>query len=126
VAATLYLHDDETVYSYLGGADHAYQSARPTNAVVHETVRWARGQGKRRLLLGGGYRTGDGIMRFKESFSPLRVDLPVLGRVHDQPTYDRWVRQWRAAGGDDADGFFPLYRAPVLAQRAAGPAPVSR
>ena len=111
IAATLYLHDDEDVYSYLGGADHAYQHLRPTNAVVHETIRWAREQGKRRLVLGGGYRPGDGIFRFKASFSPERAELRLAKRVHMPEAYEELVAAWRARHRAEPAGYFPLYRA---------------
>ena len=54
IAGTLYLHDEENVYSYLGGADERYQNARPTNAIVYKTMLWAKAAGKSRLILGGG------------------------------------------------------------------------
>ena len=102
VAATLYLHDADDVYSYLGGADHDFQQLRPTNAVVHDTIAWARAEGKRRLILGGGYRPDDGIFRFKASFSPLRATLELARRVHLPDDYEALVAAWRAhnpAGG---------------------------
>lgn len=113
VAATLYLHDDEDVYSYLGGADHDYQHLRPTNAVVHDTIRWAREQGKRRLILGGGYRPDDGIFRFKSSFSPRRAILELARRVHLAGEYEALVGAWREHHGEGADpgAYFPAYRA---------------
>jgi serine/alanine adding enzyme len=113
VAATLYLHDADDVYSYLGGADHDYQHLRPTNAVVHDTIAWAREERKRRLILGGGYRPDDGIFRFKASFSPLRAQLDLPRRVHLPDDYEALVAAWRAHHGGDGDGggFFPLYRA---------------
>lgn len=114
IAGTLYLHDGADVYSYLGGADHEHQALRPTNAVVHATVAWARGLGKRRLILGGGYEPGDGIFRFKASFSPERARLRMVRRVHREQDYERLVAGWRGSGGQgDGGGFFPLYRAPV-------------
>ncbi len=116
VAATLYLHDSDDVYSYLGGADHDYQHLRPTNAVVHDTIAWARAAGKRRLVLGGGYRPDDGIFRFKASFSPLRATLELARRVHLPDDYDALVAAWRAHHGGPGDGgsFFPAYRATVV------------
>ncbi len=80
IAGTLYLHDDTDVYSYLGGADQEFQQIRPTNAVVHETIQWAQGAGKQRLILGGGYHSDDGIFRYKSSFSPLRARFHVYRR----------------------------------------------
>lgn len=111
IAATLYLHDDNEVYSYLGGADHDYQRLRPTNAVVDETIRWAREEGKRRLVLGGGYEPGDGILRFKGSFSPLRAELRLYRRVHLDEEYASLRDAWREHDGAEGSGFFPPYRA---------------
>jgi hypothetical protein len=113
VAATLYLHDETDAYSYLGGADHEAQRVRPTNAIVHEMIRWGRARGIRRLILGGGYAPDDGIMRFKSSFSPLRRPFHVYKRVHRPDAYAALCRAWRDRHGTDGagSGFFPPYRA---------------
>jgi serine/alanine adding enzyme len=112
VAATLYLYDDTDVFSYLGGADHGFQHARPTNAIVHEMIRWSRSQGMLRLVLGGGYAPNDGILRFKASFSPLRADFRVYRHVHMPNEYAALRDAWRRRHGAAAEeGFFPPYRA---------------
>ena len=113
IAGTLYLYDDADVYSYLGGADHAFQHLRPTNAIVYEMIRWARRQGKQRLVLGGGYGPGDGILRFKASFSPLRASFYVYKRVHLPDAYGALRETWRDHYGTDGETtrFFPPYRA---------------
>lgn len=113
IAATLYLHDADDVYSYLGGADHLHQELRPTNAVVHQTIAWAREQGKRRLILGGGYTPNDGIMRFKAGFSPSRATLELARRVHLPDDYETLIDAWaKLYPGAQSTGFFPAYRAP--------------
>jgi serine/alanine adding enzyme len=112
IAATLYLHDNADAYSYLGGADHSFQRARPTNAIVDEMIRWSRAEGKQRLVLGGGYAPGDGILRFKASFSPRRADFRVYRHVHMPDAYAALREAWRdryGTAGDEA--FFPPYRA---------------
>jgi CelD/BcsL family acetyltransferase involved in cellulose biosynthesis len=111
VAATLYLHDEDDAYSYLGGADHRYQRLRPTNAVVYEMILWARERGIKRLILGGGYGPDDGILRFKASFSPLRREFQVYRRVHLPDAYGELVARWRELhGGADPRSYFPPYR----------------
>jgi lipid II:glycine glycyltransferase (peptidoglycan interpeptide bridge formation enzyme) len=112
IAATLYLHDDIDVFSFLGGADPGFQLLRPTNAVIWDTIQWARKSGKKRLILGGGYKPDDGIFRFKATFSRLRQAFYTYSRVHLQRDYVRLERQcreyYRAAGL--AAGYFPTYR----------------
>lgn len=118
IAGTLYLHDDSDVYSYLGGADQAYQHARPSNAVVFETIRWAQAQGKRRLILGGGYMPDDGIFRFKASFSPLRAQFNVYRKIHSPSAYRELTQAWERNTGSDpaATRYFPIYRSPEPAR----------
>ena len=117
VAGTLYLHDATDVYSYLGGADQEFQQIRSTNAIVYETIQWARDAGKRRLILGGGYRPDDGIFRFKSSFSPFRSRFHVYRRIHLPYEYDRLCRAWSSYYHCDPllNDYFPAYRSqPVL------------
>ncbi len=112
VAATLYLHDDMDVYSYLGGADQAFQQIRPTNAVVLDTIQWAQRMGKRRLILGGGYMPDDGIFRFKASFSPLRARFQVYRNIHLPEQYNNLCAAWEQYYGIavQSNGYFPAYR----------------
>ncbi len=112
VAGTLFLHDDEDVYSYLGGGYDAHQGVRPTNAIVYDTIRWAQNQGKKRLILGGGYGQNDGIFRFKASFSPLRARFSVYRQVHIADQYDVLCAEWAAhhEASPEHEGFFPQYR----------------
>ena len=113
VAGTLYLHDDDNIYSYLGGADQGFQHLRPTNALIYETILWGQGMGKQRLILGGGYKPNDGISRFKGSFSPLRANFHVYKRIHMSKTYLELCNQWSAHNGQSIkqEAFFPAYRA---------------
>lgn len=112
VAATLYLHDEENVYSYLGGADHNAQRVRPTNAIIYDTILWAKQQGKKRLILGGGYKADDGIFRFKSSFSNLTKSFHTYKRIYLPTEYMLLCQKWTSHYGKDitATGYFPPYR----------------
>ncbi|HTC92062.1 MAG TPA: GNAT family N-acetyltransferase [Terriglobales bacterium] len=112
VAATLYLHDDHDVFSFLGGTDSAFQQMRPTNALIWETICWAHATGKKRFILGGGYRPGDGIFRFKSTFSRLRQPFYVYKRIHLQHDYSQFEQRCRQHHGLDGEpiGYFPSYR----------------
>src|SRR5258708_13647657 len=80
VAGTLYLHDRDDVYSYLGGPDWRFQQRRPPNALLYTTTLCGKREGRKRLVLGGGYSPNDGILRFKASFSPERARFSVYQR----------------------------------------------
>ena len=112
IAATLYLHDDVDMYSYLGGADYTFQSIRPSNAVVHEAIRWGQSRGKKRLILGGSYQPDDGIFRFKSSFSPFRACFRVYKHIHLPHEYHELGRAWADHYAHDvpSNGYFPAYR----------------
>ena len=112
VAAYLYMHDDKDVFSFLGGADADFSHLAPTNLVVWDTIEWAHQAGKRRLILGAGYRPNDGVYQFKASFSPLRQPFHVYKRIHRQDDFarlDQRCREYTGIGDENVD-FFPSYR----------------
>src|ERR1035437_3559430 len=94
IGAILYTHDDDNIYSYLGGADAEFQQMRPTNAMVYDTIRWGAAHGKKRLILGGGYRPDDGIFRFKSSFSKYVARFSTYREVHLPEDYRAIEKQW--------------------------------
>jgi len=112
VAGTLYLHDRDDVYSYLGGALYDFQQVRPTNAIIYETILWGQRQGRKRLVLGGGYSPDDGIFRFKASFSPARARFYVYKRVHLPERYAALCESWSSLHRRDprTSAYFPPYR----------------
>lgn len=115
VAGGLYFHDRKNIYWHLSAVDMEFARVRPVNAYVYETLRWALGQGKQRMLLGGGYRPGDGVFHFKSNFSRLRERFCTYKRVHDAETYSALMRAWAGNNGGHSPGtdFFPAYRSNV-------------
>jgi len=112
VAEFLYMHDDDNVFLFLGGADAEFGHLRPTNMVVWDTVLWAHQAGKKRLILGAGYRPDDGIYQFKSSFSPLRQAFYIYKRIHrgeDYAILDQRCRELNGMG-DEKIEYFPSYR----------------
>lgn len=112
VAAMLYLHDDTDVFGFLGGADAAFLSVRPMNAVIWSTIQSTREAGKKRLILGGGYKGDDGILHFKSGFSPLRQPFHIYRRIHLEQDYAFLERQCREyyRVAELGPGYFPSYR----------------
>lgn len=113
VAGGLYLHGGTDVYWHLSAADLEFGHVRPVNGYVWETIRWAMGHGKKRMLLGGGHEPGDGVFRFKAGFSPLRARFCTYRRIHAADAYATLMRAWSARHGahPPRTGYFPAYRA---------------
>ena len=117
VAGTLCLYDDNDAFYFLTGADASFHHVRPTNAVVWELIRWAHQSGKKRLVLGGGYTSNDGIFGFKSSFSRFRQAFYIYKRIHLQKDYALLKEQHRRYGNLNGQSisYFPTYRCPVPA-----------
>ena len=114
VSTELVLVSAENVYSFLGGTDHEAFDSRPNDLLKFEVMEWARGQGKKRFVLGGGYQPGDGIFRYKLAFAPGGTVPFFAGtRVLRENAYEALVRGRAALEGVDwapAEGYFPAYR----------------
>jgi lipid II:glycine glycyltransferase (peptidoglycan interpeptide bridge formation enzyme) len=112
IASMLYLFDDTDVFGFLGGSDAAFQSVRPMNAVIWNTIQSEREAGRKRLILGGGYRPGDGIFHFKSGFSRLLQPFHIYRRIHLEEDYallERHCREYYSVADLPAD-YFPSYR----------------
>lgn len=118
VSTELVLVSVENVYSYLGGTDRSAFELSPNDLIKLEIIRWAKGQGKRRFIIGGGYKREDGIFRYKLSFAPDgRVPHLMGQRILRRDLYQALVDHRRSLAPSDAEdrsegaGFFPEYRA---------------
>jgi hypothetical protein len=95
---------------------------RPVNAYHYETIKLAARAGKRRLLCGGAFQSGDGVFRFKAGFSPLRIPFKVVKRIHDPEAFAALTEDWsrRHRGLVPEPGFFPAYRSAALESTPPG------
>ncbi|MCS6840439.1 MAG: peptidoglycan bridge formation glycyltransferase FemA/FemB family protein [Roseiflexus sp.] len=113
VAMALYLYDDAEMYDFLAGLDKDYQHCRASHAIIYAAIQWGQRHGKRRLILGGGYRPNDGIFQFKASFSPLRLRFSIYRRIHQPALYadlcQAWTEYYGCALPREAE-YFPAYR----------------
>jgi hypothetical protein len=118
VSTELVLVSAENVYSFLGGTECEAFELRPNDLVKFEIIRWAKAQGKKRFVLGGGYEPDDGIFQYKVAFAPSGVvPFEVGRRVIDPQRYaalvearhDQAVRQGQV--WQPREDYFPTYRA---------------
>lgn len=117
VSVELILHSNRHAYSFLGGTLESDFPSRPNDLLKFELFQWAREEGLADVVLGGGPIPGDGIYRYKKSFSPNGV-LPFYAGedVFDPLSYKSLVegrRKYELACGNSwfPDGnYFPAYR----------------
>jgi lipid II:glycine glycyltransferase (peptidoglycan interpeptide bridge formation enzyme) len=117
VSSDLMLLSESTAYYWLGGTLAESFALRPNDLLKHETFLLCRQLGKRRVVLGGGYKPDDGLIRYKRAFAPGSEATFRIGvRTFDSSMCDRLAtrrRTWESAQGRDwnpAEGFFPPYR----------------
>jgi hypothetical protein len=122
VSTELALVSVENIYSFLGGTEESAFDLRPNDLLKYELILWAKGNGKRRFVLGGGYLADDGIFRYKRAFAPSGIIPYYVGRrIFDQTNYDRLVAAHVNAvkklqpDWNTDPGFFPAYRVPISA-----------
>ncbi len=104
-------------YFFLGGTLADAFQMRPNDLLKHESIRMCRDLGKHHLVLGGGYGTAEGLLRYKLKFAP-RGGRPfrVATRTYDASTSAHLAehrRLWEASQGrlwSPAPDFFPTYR----------------
>jgi len=114
VSSELVLLDSDRAYSFLGGTDSGYFEMRPNDFLKHGVILWARSQGLRCFVLGGGYGSDDGIFRYKRSFAPSGVSDFRVGSI----TYDplAYARLCSLSAAPDNVKYFPAYRASTAAK----------
>jgi hypothetical protein len=119
VSTEMMLLSARTAYSFLGGTLSEAFAARPNDFLKHEMFLKCRERGLKRVVLGGSYTEGDGLLRYKKAFAPQAEGekrFKVGISVHDEAAAVGLVerrRVWELAHGQDwspAPGYFPAYR----------------
>lgn len=117
IASELVLFAGGRAYSFLGGSFEEAFSLRANELLKHESFMWCRAAGNRSIILGGGYRGQDGILRFKRTFASTgEVSFRLGKKTYDAELRDRCVRErceWERSRGvpwQTDPGYFPPYR----------------
>jgi hypothetical protein len=117
VSSDLMLLSERNAYYWLGGTLSEHFALRPNDLLKHETFMLCKSIGKSRVILGGGYKPDDGLIRYKRAFAPgSEAEFRIGVRTYDPELADRVVarrRDWERSQGRDwspVEGFFPAYR----------------
>ncbi|MEQ6123430.1 GNAT family N-acetyltransferase [Pseudotenacibaculum sp. MALMAid0570] len=119
ISSELVLKSKDTIYSFLGGTNEEFFSKRPNDFLKVELINWARQQGLKFYVLGGGYGMEDGIFKYKKAFFPNDIVNFYTGRkIINENVYNELIRKANkirlrnglAEINGNNDSFFPLYR----------------
>jgi hypothetical protein len=112
ISTELVLFGTENCYSFLGGTNQDYFYLRPNDLLKYEIIKWAKGKGLKRFVLGGGYGSDDGIFRYKKSFAPSGLyDFYIGKKIFDEEKYEELLKMRGNEVIPTSDAFFPRYRA---------------
>ncbi len=107
-AAALAAVSDGFLHYYLSGTADAHRRRAPSKNLIVACTELAEELGMP-LNLGGGVKPGDGLEEFKRGFANRELPFRTHELICDPAAYEELSR------GRDAEGFFPLYRAPASA-----------
>jgi hypothetical protein len=117
VGGSLFLEDFGKGHYHLSGTLPEASGLGVTNRLLVEGARRCEGHGCATLHLGGGLQPGDGLSRFKASFSPLRAVWDKASVVIDTQAYRtlvegrrRYLRDQGVREEAEEGGPFPAYR----------------
>lgn len=113
IATELVLYGPENCYSFLGGTNKEYFYLQPNTLLKYEIIKWAKENGLKRFILGGGYGNDDGIFKYKKGFAPNGIyDFYVGKEIFDEVKYRKLVEMKNHAINTYLNNnFFPIYRA---------------
>lgn len=110
ISTELLLYNETYIHSFLGGTMEEFFEFRPNNILKHEVIIWAKKKGIKYFLLGGGYREGDSIFRYKRSFASKGVLGFYIGKkVHDHAAVSM-LENITGKGKENLGSYFPSYR----------------
>ena len=118
ISAELILASKTTLYSFLGGTLSEYFNTRPNDFLKLKVMQWARENGYRNYVLGGGRTDEDNLYKYKKSFFPKTEDLVYYtGRkILNKEEYLSLMisksgnSNYQITKEEEQENYFPLYR----------------
>ena len=112
ISTELVLYGPDNCYSFLGGTNRDYFHLQANTFLKYEIIKWAKENGLKSFVLGGGYGDDDGIFKYKKSFAPNGIhDFYIGKKIFDEDKYNELVKIRNLEDDyDESTLFFPAYR----------------
>ena len=105
---------NNNAYSFLGGTLSEYFPFRPNDLLKHEIINYLRNISVKYFCLGGGSKDGDGIYKYKKSFSKNGSNEFFIGKkIYNKNIYSKICQEWSNKYPNkkkDYDSFLLKYR----------------
>jgi hypothetical protein len=102
-------------HGHLAAANAEYFYLHPDQVLIDYSIKSAKEAGASMFHMGGGYKEGDGIFKFKSSFSKGKHKLFYIGKqILNQSVYEEIISNLSINPACYPD-FFPIYRYPLIA-----------
>ena len=118
VSTELQFISKDHLYPFVGGTLEEGLRLRANPLLRHEVNLWAKAQGLKQVVLGGGHHSGeDSLLRFKQRYAPNGgVSFAVGSKIFNSHSYHTLIDKraiWEREHGNQwspARDFFPAYR----------------
>ena len=117
IASMMVLYAKYFAHAHLACADAEYLNLAPYNLLFYEVALWAKKEGFKLLILGGGTtsQADDSLLRFKKRFSKKYFDFYIGKKIHNKEIYyfmcEKKLQYEKEKNITNInDNFFPLYR----------------
>ncbi len=114
LASALFFAFGKFVTYHLGGSDYYSLNLRPNDLLFYKISLWAKENSFKFLNMGGGYKDGDSLFKFKSSFSKTVAPFYCGRIVHNEERYEflKHLRQKLSKRHKEEikKDFFPVYR----------------
>jgi len=106
ISCELVTYKNHNAYSFLGGTLSEYFSYRPNDILKHQIINHLRKEGCKYFCLGGGVSEGDGIYKYKKSFSKNGINDFFIGKkIYLNDIYNKICGEWLDKSPEKKDLF---------------------
>lgn len=96
IAGSMFMFSEDYAHYHLSARNREYSRYAANNLILWYAIQKAKDRGCKWFHFGGG-TTGDdndSLLKFKKEFSKNICEFWIGKRVHNQPVYDKIVKQW--------------------------------